>query len=239
MDPEPRKVWPGEICICICISSTALSSLDLFGYGFVPSSPVLICFFAIQHLLITMDGAQLNWVHEKPDSSQAGQPKSLYNETGARRRRTHQKSRKGCIGCKHRRVKCDEGRPSCGQCVERKWRCEFADAATATPSVTAASRRSTPKPSVTPPASEKMSSSPASDVSDQNHGSRDWTRSRILAFLERTNVPSQLSDCAVYQRQDALELMAHFEDTTEPWIGSSHAQKWIQTRGLQLGLIAP
>lgn len=33
-----------------------------------------------------------------------------------RRRRTHKKSRRGCSSCKLRRVKCDEGKPSCQKC---------------------------------------------------------------------------------------------------------------------------
>ena len=183
-----------------------------------------------------MDGSQFNWVHETPNPAQAGQPKSLYNETGARRRRAHQKSRKGCLGCKHRRVKCDEGRPACGQCVERKWPCDFGGAAAAS---TTKSGRSTPKPSITPPASETQSSSPPSDLGDHTEGSREWTRTRVLAFLERMNSPCQLGDYTAHQRQDVLELMDHFEDTLEPWIGSSVAQRWIQARGLQLGLMAP
>ena len=76
-------------------------------------------------------------------------------------------------------------------------------------------------------------------MGDQPQGSREWTRTRVLAFLERTNVPCQLGDYNVYQRRDALELMDHFEDTVEPWIGSSKAQKWVQGSGLQLGLMAP
>ncbi|KAH6869071.1 hypothetical protein B0T10DRAFT_501925 [Thelonectria olida] len=31
-------------------------------------------------------------------------------------RRTHRKSRNGCVTCKQRRVKCDEGRPTCQKC---------------------------------------------------------------------------------------------------------------------------
>lgn len=33
-----------------------------------------------------------------------------------RRRRTHKKSRRGCSGCKQRRIKCDEEKPCCRRC---------------------------------------------------------------------------------------------------------------------------
>ncbi|KAE8420045.1 hypothetical protein BDV36DRAFT_281825 [Aspergillus pseudocaelatus] len=44
-------------------------------------------------------------------------------------RRTHQKSRYGCINCKHRRVKCDELRPKCSNCLRRDSQCEYDSAA--------------------------------------------------------------------------------------------------------------
>ncbi|KAL2824784.1 hypothetical protein BDW59DRAFT_82604 [Aspergillus cavernicola] len=40
-------------------------------------------------------------------------------------RRSHQKSRHGCIECKRRRVKCDESRPVCANCARRQTECEY------------------------------------------------------------------------------------------------------------------
>ncbi|KAJ9194398.1 transcriptional regulator family: Fungal Specific TF [Paecilomyces variotii] len=40
-------------------------------------------------------------------------------------RRTHRKSRHGCLQCKRRRVKCDEQRPQCMNCVKRHTECEY------------------------------------------------------------------------------------------------------------------
>lgn len=37
----------------------------------------------------------------------------------------NKKSRKGCVRCKSRRVKCDEARPACGWCVSHGFRCEY------------------------------------------------------------------------------------------------------------------
>ncbi|KAI0534689.1 hypothetical protein GGR58DRAFT_481927 [Xylaria digitata] len=41
-------------------------------------------------------------------------------------RQSHRKSRKGCINCKRRKVKCDELRPQCTKCVLFGMRCMFA-----------------------------------------------------------------------------------------------------------------
>ncbi|KAK1086244.1 hypothetical protein LTR33_001667 [Friedmanniomyces endolithicus] len=129
----------------------------------------------------------INWVQEKPGLVPEAQTVSLYNETGARRRRTHQKSRKGCVNCKKKRVKCDEIRPGCGQCAEKKWSCEFQDAEL-------------------PPKKAK-----------------------------RPTVPS-LGDCLTYQRLDAVELVDHFIDYTDLWIGSSTSQGVIQRHGFEMAL---
>ncbi|KAL1969762.1 hypothetical protein VTN77DRAFT_8315 [Rasamsonia byssochlamydoides] len=47
-------------------------------------------------------------------------------ETGATRsRRTHTKSRLGCIQCKKRRIKCDEKAPSCNNCLRHNIDCIY------------------------------------------------------------------------------------------------------------------
>ncbi|ORY05578.1 hypothetical protein BCR34DRAFT_543868 [Clohesyomyces aquaticus] len=45
-------------------------------------------------------------------------------------RRTHKKSRGGCLECKRRHVKCDENRPTCLLCVRSERSCSFASAPT-------------------------------------------------------------------------------------------------------------
>jgi hypothetical protein len=42
-------------------------------------------------------------------------------------RRHHSKSRRGCTTCKRRRIKCDETRPACRQCVDYRRHCSFLD----------------------------------------------------------------------------------------------------------------
>ncbi|KAE8150847.1 hypothetical protein BDV25DRAFT_105005 [Aspergillus avenaceus] len=45
--------------------------------------------------------------------------------TGFRLRRSHEKSRSGCIRCKQQRKKCDELRPSCSRCTQRVYKCRY------------------------------------------------------------------------------------------------------------------
>ncbi|KAM0239354.1 hypothetical protein ACHAPO_003326 [Fusarium lateritium] len=42
-----------------------------------------------------------------------------------RSRRSHTKSRHGCLGCKQRRKKCDEQRPQCSRCLDKDIPCEY------------------------------------------------------------------------------------------------------------------
>ncbi|KAF4991064.1 hypothetical protein FGRMN_8089 [Fusarium graminum] len=47
------------------------------------------------------------------------------NETPARQRKAHKKSRLGCKSCKLRSVKCDESKPSCKRCAASGFICSF------------------------------------------------------------------------------------------------------------------
>ncbi|KAH6958142.1 hypothetical protein DER45DRAFT_537501 [Fusarium avenaceum] len=53
-------------------------------------------------------------------TAQASSPTS-----NARSRRSHTKSRHGCLGCKQRRKKCDEQRPQCSRCSDKDIPCEY------------------------------------------------------------------------------------------------------------------
>ncbi|KAL6236691.1 hypothetical protein BDW75DRAFT_206245, partial [Aspergillus navahoensis] len=50
-----------------------------------------------------------------------------------RSRRTHRKSRLGCGNCKKRRVKCDEKKPMCTNCVQHSIDCDFRLSASRSP----------------------------------------------------------------------------------------------------------
>ncbi|KXL51509.1 MAG: hypothetical protein FE78DRAFT_26394 [Acidomyces sp. 'richmondensis'] len=71
--------------------------------------------------------------------------------------------------------------------------------------------------------------------------SKDDKQAEILNFMERADIPHrQFSDLnAAYQPQDALELIDHFENHAEHWLGSPTAQSIIQQHGFELALNAP
>ncbi|KAJ5287542.1 C6 transcription factor [Penicillium angulare] len=54
-------------------------------------------------------------------------PRAPSGRVKAPPRRSHKKSRAGCIQCKERRVKCDETRPQCTNCTYRLLHCSYLD----------------------------------------------------------------------------------------------------------------
>ncbi|KAJ5512297.1 hypothetical protein N7463_001849 [Penicillium fimorum] len=79
-------------------------------------------------------------------------------------RRTHKKSRNGCLECKRRHMKCDEKRPICSNCISSQRHCEFLEPvpfAKATSSI--GSDTATPSSAVGSPA---VTSSPAQEPSN-------------------------------------------------------------------------
>jgi len=65
------------------------------------------------------------------ESGAAGEPQPLAARKGGKppsknpSRRSHTKSRRGCFTCKTRKIKCDEGQPSCSHCVYRGSACVY------------------------------------------------------------------------------------------------------------------
>lgn len=49
------------------------------------------------------------------------------------KRKYHSKSKKGCVTCKKRRVKCDEAKPTCSNCVRMKLECGYLEEPDAPP----------------------------------------------------------------------------------------------------------
>ncbi|KAH6896529.1 hypothetical protein B0T10DRAFT_525989 [Thelonectria olida] len=45
--------------------------------------------------------------------------------TSSKPRRSHRKSRNGCLECKKRHIRCDEGRPECSHCVRAERACSY------------------------------------------------------------------------------------------------------------------
>ncbi|GME40954.1 C6 zinc finger domain-containing protein [Neofusicoccum parvum] len=67
-------------------------------------------------------------------------------------RRSHKKTRTGCMQCKQRRVKCDEQKPTCGNCIKRGQPCSLQFTVPQLPY-----SRPTPQSSILPTASDNSS----------------------------------------------------------------------------------
>ncbi|KAL2699824.1 hypothetical protein AAEP93_009799 [Penicillium crustosum] len=67
-------------------------------------------------------------------------------------RRTHKKSRNGCIECKRRHMKCDEKRPICSNCISSQRHCEFLEPVPTEKSRSVRSETATASPAVVSPA---------------------------------------------------------------------------------------
>ncbi|KAJ5360705.1 hypothetical protein N7517_009896 [Penicillium concentricum] len=78
-------------------------------------------------------------------------------------RRTHRKSRNGCIECKRRHMKCDEKRPICSNCISSQRHCEFLE-----PVPAGKASSSIGSDTATPSAvgSPAVTSSPAQEISN-------------------------------------------------------------------------
>ncbi|OJJ82966.1 uncharacterized protein ASPGLDRAFT_75040 [Aspergillus glaucus CBS 516.65] len=113
-------------------------------------------------------------------------------------RRSHRKSRAGCLQCKRRKVKCDESKPVCGNCNKHGVSCSFAS-----PSAELSSSQA---PSTESPAS------PASPESLSGLGSA----SSEPAYIYSQNLPivapltSSPSTFTVFD----LELLHHYTTST-------------------------
>ncbi|KAM7222061.1 hypothetical protein V8F06_002566 [Rhypophila decipiens] len=70
------------------------------------------------------------------DGSDVGASPAMIDEVPSTKayhaKRPHRKSRNGCRNCKKRKVKCDEGRPSCRTCTLRKETCVYLSFTSAT-----------------------------------------------------------------------------------------------------------
>ncbi|KAJ6036826.1 hypothetical protein N7540_001105 [Penicillium herquei] len=76
-------------------------------------------------------------------------------------RRPHRKSRKGCVECKRRHIKCDEKRPICSHCTSSERACEYAIENDTSANVTHSKQASTPS-------SRSPSSQPQSSTAGAN-----------------------------------------------------------------------
>jgi hypothetical protein len=127
-------------------------------------------------------------------------------------RRQHSKSRSGCTVCKKRRIKCDETKPACRQCVNFGRKCSFL------------STVSQVLPGQTPQRLEK-----------DHEASRDVLFSHVWDKLQSRAELCNLTDVST-QKANVEALLDHFIDCNDEWLATPLFQQLVQRHGVQLGL---
>ncbi|OCF41203.1 hypothetical protein I317_04949 [Kwoniella heveanensis CBS 569] len=109
-----------------------------------------------------------------------GQPKAS-GRSGQKRRQKYTRTRTGCLCCRARRIKCDEGRPTCKRCMIAKKECQYPDPGEGVKEKSGKSRKHD---------SGSRSSSEASDQSDDD-ATRVTKRQRPTSKDRRSASPSR------------------------------------------------
>ncbi|PYH45454.1 uncharacterized protein BP01DRAFT_318620 [Aspergillus saccharolyticus JOP 1030-1] len=115
-------------------------------------------------------------------------------------RRTHRKSRNGCLECKRRHIKCDEKHPLCGNCRSSERACEYADRFRSSTTRSRRSNASTPSnPGPSPnaePSSQRYSvEATASETTSSEYQSVNMVHAELIYHLATETLPS-LGDLA-------------------------------------------
>ncbi|KAH7360361.1 hypothetical protein BKA65DRAFT_473516 [Rhexocercosporidium sp. MPI-PUGE-AT-0058] len=112
-------------------------------------------------------------------------------------RRPHRKSRNGCLGCKKRHIKCNEGHPSCSNCINAEMTCVYQNKAPPSSSQSPAaglncSASSLPSPAATNLATASSYWSPASEQASLDQGIVN------MLYLELLDHAKTVADTVVF-----------------------------------------
>lgn len=136
---------------------------------------------------------------------------------------SHTKSRAGCLRCKQRRVKCDEARPQCTNCIRHEVPCQYKS----TPRELSESQRTTPLAPREPGAGNGSGSGRTiQDVTDEA-ANLHRQAAALRSFSSDTEIEDLLTPAQ--HRQLELQLLHHFETCAVWTIGSA-----ITTEGREI-----
>lgn len=149
--------------------------------------------------------------------------------------RPHTKSRKGCIQCKTRKVKCDEKRPVCTRCEVRKEKCSFLEGIDPTSSapvgfkspVSTITGESTSTNEIDPSRSTSQLLTPPTD-SLSSPSSADNSSPRNLSTIVNTSLLGQLDTSQL--SDESKEYFQHFINYTAPTLTYSPAAQDLWQR---------
>jgi hypothetical protein len=107
-------------------------------------------------------------------------------------------------------IQCDEAKPYCGQCQDRRIQCDLAE------------------------------SKPSEEIKQNSSVAPKSTRQMIELYVRDMAVPCPEFKDPVYKKSHTMELLDHFFETKDvKWIGSTEFQKIMLERGLEFCLDAP
>lgn len=144
--------------------------------------------------------------------SQLSQPPDFTRASNTNTRRQHSKSRTGCTVCKKRRIKCDETKPDCKQCVDYGRQCSY---------VTTGLQAVAGRP--------QKQNAHGHDESNDELFEQVWEKLQPLAGL------CTLSELSI-QKASLRTLISHFIGCQDEWLAPPAFQHILQQHGVQLGL---
>ncbi|TGO16083.1 hypothetical protein BTUL_0032g00460 [Botrytis tulipae] len=124
-------------------------------------------------------------------------------------RRSHKKSKAGCQRCKHRKIKCDEKHPLCGNCKKHGVSCDFGDMPSSPDS-----------PAFQPPTLVHQSS----EGSVNQASSPASTTSSIMPFYRSPSMTVRAHGNSMHDRSLELRLMHHYTATTSKTLSNDESQ---------------
>ncbi|KAK6440783.1 transcription factor [Oleoguttula sp. CCFEE 5521] len=134
-------------------------------------------------------------------------------------RREHTKSRAGCLGCKKRRIKCDESKPRCSRCDRMELTCVYATSTPVSP---------------TSPTGENGTSVELSGPSSKMYCmSTDISRMELAASI---GLPDYYRSAA---GPDALAALQHFQEVTTHGLGGPNFRVAMLTIGDRTAYCSP
>ncbi|KAL1584426.1 hypothetical protein WHR41_06348 [Cladosporium halotolerans] len=168
-----------------------------------------------------------------------------------RRRRAHKKSRRGCAGCKLRRVKCDESKPACAKCKAFGIECEYEGSAAGLTFAGESSFSFNDKP-----ASTAIAAQPGTRIDGRAFGVVERTLSRQLARCrpmgQNAVIVGNINSLPSPPSSDGedgggglcfgmaeLEILKRFNERTVLSVGTHQAARIYQRQVFQLACTYP
>lgn len=144
--------------------------------------------------------------------SQLSQPPDFTDASNTSTRRHHSKSRTGCTVCKKRRIKCDETKPACKQCVDYGRQCSY--------SITGL---------------QAVAGGPQQQDAHVHGAFNDELFEQVWKKLEHLDGLCTLAELSI-QKVSLRTLLSHFVGCEDEWLAAPTFQQVLQQHGIQLGL---